>query len=222
MQLASPRLFSFALATGLLAASAFTGACSSDEPELLADAGTSSGFGNNGSTSSSSSGGSSSSSGGGSSSSSSSGGGSSSSGGEACNDPDDVSDMQSPQPLPPAEDTTDTLTDITGVISTDDEDAYQRLITDETGGFLDPTASTTAVNVQLCLFLECSAGKELTINECQEGSVAFNYSATKKGCCGTAIKVNYDCSGTTDDVQTYIRVLSTVPQCTAYTINVGQ
>lgn len=169
------------------------------------------------SSSSSSSGGSSSSSGG-----SSSGGSSSSSSGASCNDPDDAQDMLSPKQLPPISDGDDNISDIEGVISTGDEDAYQRLVTDDWFGSVGPLVSTVAPNVQLCMFLECNSGGQITINDCTNGSVQLKYSDTRIGCCGTSVGIKFDCPGTDDSLQTFVRVRSTADQCEPYTLNFGQ
>lgn len=131
--------------------------------------------------------------------------------------------MTSPQQLPPISDGEDALGKIEGVISTDDEDAYQRRITDDQGGFLDPYASTASPNVQLCMFLECDNNDAdvIEITNCN-GAAPLDYSDTKKGCCGPVIDIDYECSGLDDHVQAFIRIRSTAPQCEAYTITTKQ
>ncbi len=156
-------------------------------------------------------------------SSSSSSGGSSSSSGATCSDPDDASDMLSPQQLGPRKDSDNGPFSVTGIMDgMDDEDAYQWAVSDGSGSFLIPVVSSVATNVQLCTFLKCGAGT-LQINECKRGSVALSYSDTVKGCCGQSIEIDYDCATVaTDDVQMFVRVRSTAPQCEAYSFEYSQ
>lgn len=130
--------------------------------------------------------------------------------------------MTSPAQLDPVSDTNDDIEDIVGVISTDDEDAYQRKIVDDWWGSVGPIASTVSPNVQLCLFLKCSEEGPVEISECQNGSVYLKYSDDIQGCCGTSIKIAFSCPGANDTLQTYTRIRSTAPQCEPYTINFGQ
>lgn len=130
--------------------------------------------------------------------------------------------MTSPKQLEPISDTVDTSEVIEGVISTDDEDAYQRKIVDNSG-YLDPYASTSSPNVQLCMFLQCDDNDEITIKDCN-GAVGVDYSATRKGCCGPVVDIDYECPGINGDdtVQAFVRITSTAPQCEAYTITLKQ
>lgn len=168
--------------------------------------------------------------------SSSSGGPSSSSGGpddDFCNDPDDVGGMDNPYYTGEISDRIDDQAQLTGVLSTDDVDVYSRVILDQVGGILKPTANTNAIDAELCVFLECVEKNgnnwvyrgPLRNFKCEKGTLSNESTDALKGCCGSEIEISPSCSAnpaSSDNVRAYTRIRATAPQCQPYTIYTGQ
>lgn len=133
--------------------------------------------------------------------------------------------MTDPKKLPDTNDGVEDQLTVTGVLSADDEDAYEVYVADESGAFVVPAISTLATNVDLCVYIECfEVADTITDIDCGESGTAATYSNKIKGCCGTAPVID-DYGGCSigglgnDSVNAYFQIKNKTQQCVEYNID---
>ena len=143
-------------------------------------------------------------------------------GGDTCIDKDDPGSAENTaKVLPPTDDSQNTAISQKGVMNGPvDVDFYKLTVSDTSFHLLQPDMQIQTTGVEMCVFVKCTPSTGTTdVSACAGGVMKVSDIGTK-GCCATgpsAVAPTWNCSGTNDSADLFIRIKQVGNACLPYT-----
>jgi hypothetical protein len=143
-------------------------------------------------------------------------------GGDTCVDNADPGGSENAaKALPDTSDSQNTAISVSGVLNGPvDVDFYRLNVADTFGHLLQPDIQATAAGIEMCVFVKCPSGASNVT--CSAPAVAKKSDIGIDGCCGTgpsSVTPGWNCGGTNDSAQLFIKISQTADKCLPYTFS---
>ncbi len=123
--------------------------------------------------------------------------------------------------LPDTDDAQNTAISVNGVLNgAVDVDFYRLNVADTSFHLLQPDIQATSAGIEMCVFAKCPSGASNVT--CSAPAVAKKSDLGIDGCCGTgpsSVTPGWNCSGTNDSAQLFIKISQTADKCLPYTFS---
>jgi hypothetical protein len=143
-------------------------------------------------------------------------------GGDTCVDNDDPGGAENTaKALPDTDDSQNSAISVSGVLNGPvDADFYRLNVADVSFHLLQPDIQATSNGTEMCVFVKCPSGTSSVT--CSAPAVAKKSDIGIDGCCGTgpsSVTPSWNCGGTNDSAQLFIKISQTADKCLPYTFS---
>lgn len=143
-------------------------------------------------------------------------------GGDTCVDNNDPGGAENTaKALPDTDDSQNSAITVSGVLSSAvDVDFYRLNVADTSFHLLQPDIQATSSGIEMCVFVKCPSGSSGVT--CSAPAVAKKSDIGIDGCCGTgpsSVTPGWNCGGTNDSAQIFIKITQTADKCLPYTFS---
>ena len=143
-------------------------------------------------------------------------------GGDTCVDNGDPGGAENTaKALPDTTDAQNTAISVSGVLNgAVDVDFYRLNVADTSFHLLQPDIQATSNGVEMCVFAKCPSGASNVT--CTAPAVATKSDIGIDGCCGaspSSVTPAWNCGGTDDSAQLFIKITQTADKCLPYTFS---
>ena len=143
-------------------------------------------------------------------------------GGDTCVDNNDPGGSENTaEALPDTTDAQNTAISVSGVLNGPvDVDFYRLNVADTSFHLLQPDIQATSAGIEMCVFVKCPSGASNVT--CSAPAVAKTSDIGIDGCCGTgpsSVTPGWNCSGTDDSAQLFIKISQTADKCLPYSFS---
>jgi hypothetical protein len=143
-------------------------------------------------------------------------------GGDTCVDNNDPGGAENTaKALPDTDDSQNTAISVSGVLNGPvDVDFYRLNVADTSFHLLQPDIQATSTGTEMCVFVKCPSGTSNVT--CSAPAVAKKSDIGIDGCCGTgpsSVTPGWNCGGTDDSAQLFIKISQTANKCLPYTFS---
>ena len=143
-------------------------------------------------------------------------------GGDTCVDNDDPGGSENTaKALPDTSDSQNTAISVSCVLNGPvDLDFYRLNVADTSFHLLQPDIQATSAGIEMCVFVKCPSGASNVT--CSAPAVAKKSDIGIDGCCGTgpsSVTPGWNCGGTDDSAQLFIKISQTADKCLPYTFS---